>query len=76
MLVQQYAQNQRERVPAQQLVRGVVLGDPEGRHGVILPHGRRSAAARGVVRYGDASVVSRLLSALDEPAPQIAVVTP
>jgi len=32
VLVQQHAQEQRERVPAEELVGRVVLGDAKGRH--------------------------------------------
>ena len=36
--VQQHADKQRERVAAEQLVGGVVLGDAESRHLGSLPH--------------------------------------
>ena len=40
MLVEQHADEQRERVAAQQFVGGVVLGDAEGRHTHMVPQGR------------------------------------
>ena len=36
--VEQHADQQHERVAAEQVVRGVVLGDPEGRHRGSVPH--------------------------------------
>jgi hypothetical protein len=43
VLVQQHAKKQRERVAAQQLVGVRVLGDAEGRHTQMVPHGGPAA---------------------------------